>query len=269
LLKLSIIICLSLLAIKALVLALERTIPYVPSRQITLNPDDFIMTWENVNFSPKNDINIKLHGWLIKTQQKRKSTILYFHGNAGNITNRLPIAHNLTEAGYDVFLFDYRGYGKSEGSPSEKGLYDDALGAYSFLIENKKIKPEELILMGRSLGCAVSLELALHSSARAVIIISPFTSLKDMARANVIFYPLSFFASDAYNNKKKIRSLICPLLIAHSYDDEIIPFRMGKTLFDLANPPKAFYQFTGGHNDDYFEKDDFIKKINNFTDSLK
>lgn len=261
------ILCLLLGAVKILVLALERVIPFVPSRKITLTPEDFLLKWKNVQFTPFEKDSPVLHGWFIQTKAHPKATILYFHGNAGNITGRIPIAHSLVEKGYHVFLFDYRGYGKSEGSPSEKGLYEDAKGAYDYLVDVEKIAPGEIIFMGRSLGCSVAVDLSLYKTPKSLVLISPLTSAKAVARSIFLYYPFSFFMSQCFDNEKKIIQISAPVLIAHSPEDGILPFHMGKTLFQKAREPKTFITLKGGHNDDYFEDKGFMEQLDDFMSS--
>ncbi len=253
------------LALKALVFMLERTMPFVPSQKIEVMPKDFLLKSANVSLYPDHGPSPVLTGWLIKTLKPPvKATILYCNGNAGNKSHRLPIAHSLARRGYNVFLFDYRGYGDSNGTPSEKGLFRDGKAAFLYLTEHENIPPENIILMGRSLGCAVALKSALHQSPGALVLISPFTSAKNMARKMPLFYPLSFLMSPLFDNTEMIPQVSCPVLICHSPKDEIISFSMGEELYRSAPEPKKLIPLSGGHNVDYFEDEKFLNELDDF-----
>ncbi|MCK5708870.1 MAG: alpha/beta hydrolase [Candidatus Aureabacteria bacterium] len=257
-------------SIKLLVMVIERTSPYIPTRIISVTPKDFSLNWENCYFNPNDDKSLSLNGWFINSStEKNKGTVLYCHGNAGNMENRISTAYFLSYAGYDVFLFDYRGYGKSTGTPSEKGFYADALSAYNYLTEIKNIPHQDIIFMGRSIGCSVASHLAVKKQPKALVLISPFTSAPDMARLTIIFYPLSFFMSISYDNTKNIPQIKCPLVVVHSVNDEMIPYRMGRSLFEMAITEKKLIELTQGHNDDYFERSKFVKELTDFLENLK
>ena len=159
----------------------------------------------------------------------------------------------LLDYGLQVFIYDYRGYGRSGGKPSETGLYQDGLAAYDYLVDRKGISPDRIIPFGRSLGAAVATEIATKRNVRSLIIESAFTSTKGMAKNMFLFQLLSPFLPHHYNNLGKIKSIAVPKLIIHGKADEIIPFSMGEMLHRAANAPKYFFPITGaGHNDTYF-----------------
>ena len=158
----------------------------------------------------------------------------------------------LIERNIQVFIFDYRGYGRSSGSPSEKGVYMDGQAAYNYLVDKEHIPPGNIVFFGRSLGGAVAIELALNRDARSIIIESAFASTKDMAKTMFLFNLLSFVLPPNYNNLEKISNIGIPKLIIHGEDDEIIPFSMGKRIFEASREPKYFYVIRGsGHNDTF------------------
>jgi fermentation-respiration switch protein FrsA (DUF1100 family) len=193
----------------------------------------------------------RLHGWFFPLKGDLP-TILFCHGNAGNISHRLENIKLLLDQRLQVFIFDYRGYGKSTGRPSEAGVYSDGLAAYDFLAKQKGVQPDKIVLFGRSLGAAVAIEIALQRQVRSIIIESPFTSTKEMAKTVLLFWPLSFFSPPHYNNKAKIGRISIPKLVIHGENDRIVPFHMGQKLYDLAKPPKYFFPIKGaGHNDTY------------------
>ena len=191
----------------------------------------------------------KLHGWFFPLSGK-SPVILFCHGNAGNISHRLHNIQELLKKGFQVFIFDYRGFGKSNGSPSREGVYLDGLAAYDYLRNRLGIPPNRIILFGRSLGAAVATEIAAKRKVNRLILESAFTSTKAMARTMPLFALLSPFLPAHYNNLKKIEHITIPKLIIHGNRDEIIPFTMGEQLFEAGPEPKAFYAIEGaGHND--------------------
>jgi hypothetical protein len=179
------------------------------------------------------------------------SWILVRHGNAGNISHVLDRALLLqARRRSSVFLYDYRGYGASEGSPDEAGTYRDARAAYGYLVEEKQVKADELVLFGESLGSAVSLELALARPA-ALVLEAPFTSVRDMARTTILA-PLAPFVRTRYESLARISRLRMPLLVVQGDRDEIVPPAQGRRLFDAAREPKRYFAIRGaGHNDTY------------------
>lgn len=210
-------------------------------------PSNWGLHYEEIFFQAED--NIKLHGWYFPAKREMP-LILFCHGNAGNISHCLPVIEQMNERGLPVFIFDYRGYGKSEGSPTEKGIYMDGLAAYDFVLKYKDLQPEKIVPFGHSLGAAVAVEIALNRKIRAVILESAFTSMKDMAKTILIFRPLAHLSGPAYNNLEKVRRIAKPMLIIHGDRDEIVPFKMGEALFKGSKQPKYFLPVKGaGHND--------------------
>lgn len=224
---------------------LERYLVYFPDRHLASNPSQVGLAYEEIFFEAP--AARKLHGWWIP-HPKAKATLLFFHGNAGNISHRLEKLKILNEVGFATFIFDYAGFGKSEGSPSEKILYEDGRVAYEYLTKNLKIDPKKLIVYGESLGCAVAIELATQKMVQGLICEAAFTSLKEMAKAH---YPLlAPLTSDQFNNLKKIEKIKALKLFIHSKQDEIAPFNQMQKLYEAAPPPKTDLWFeSGGHND--------------------
>jgi len=228
---------------------------YFPLKEITVTPDNAGLPYEEVFFMTSD--NKKLNGWFIPND-KTDFVVLIFHGNAGNISHRLPKISMLYDLGYSVFVFDYRGYGKSEGRPSESGFYEDAIAAYKYLNEDKRFPAENIIFYGASIGGAVGIDLAQKVKAKALITEDTFTSISDMARITYPFIP-KFFISTKFDSISKIKNVDCPKLIIHSADDEMIPFAMGKKLYEEAAEPKEFLEISGFHNEAYFLSEEQIK----------
>lgn len=243
---------------------IENFFIFFPQASFDFHPQDLRMEYREVYFNT-ND-GQRLHGWFFPTA-KPDPVILFFHGNAGNISHRLDNITRMVEKDLQVFIFDYRGYGKSTGRPSEKGLYMDGLAAYEYLLEQEKIPPENIIFFGRSLGAAVALEVVTQKRARSIIMESAFTSTKDMANAIVLFRLFSWAIPPNYHNLAKIGRIHIPLLIIHGDHDEIVPFHMGQTLFAAANDPKYFLKLAGaGHNDTYVVGgEDYFKTFSKFV----
>ncbi|MES0328422.1 MAG: alpha/beta hydrolase, partial [Gammaproteobacteria bacterium] len=180
-----------------------------------------------------------------------EQVLLFFHGNAGNISHRrasLEVFHRL---GLNVLMIDYRGYGQSQGSPSEAGLYLDAAVAWSYLVDEKGFDANQVVIFGRSLGGAVATDLASNVSARALILESTLSSSRDFAQ--LVFPVLSrlIFMRFDFDSAAKLSHVKTPVLVLHSPDDEIMPFELGETVFEAANEPKAFVRMRGGHNDGF------------------
>lgn len=229
----------------AFVRYLELTGVFFPSREIAVSPSVTGLPWEDVYFKARDGTNI--NAWFFKNPQA-KSTIIFAHGNAGNMGDRLPKIEFFYELGLNVFIFDYRGYGKSEGRPSEAGIYLDAQGAYDYLQLRGDVDMKNIILYGASLGGAVAIDLATHRSAALLVVESSITNARQMAK---IFYPFvpSFCLSLKFDSIDKVRALRTSKLFIHSPEDEIVPYGIGQKLFEAAGEPKEFLKIRGGHND--------------------
>ncbi len=228
---------------------IENFFIFYPDRDIEFHPADRHLNFEDIYFEAED--KTRLHGWFFP-QKGNAPVILFCHGNAGNICHRLENVKLLLDQKLQVFIFDYRGYGQSKGSPSEKGIYLDGLAAYDFLVIQKNIPPERIALFGRSLGASVAIEIAIKRKIRSLITESAFTSTKGMARTMLLFMPFSFFLPPHYNNLDKISRIHVPKLIIHGEEDEIVPFSMGQKLYEKAQAPKYFYPIkNAGHNDTY------------------
>ena len=190
---------------------------------------------------------LQLNAWYLPAVNER-GVILFCHGNAGNIGNRISTLKLFNQLGLSSLIFDYRGYGLSEGKTTEAGTYRDADAAWLYL-RNQGYDESEIIIMGRSLGAAVAAELAHRNRPKAVVLESSFTSVPDIAADLYPLLPVRWLSRFDYNTLGYLQSITAPLLIIHSRDDEIIPFSHGQRLFAAANPPKQFLELKGGHND--------------------
>jgi uncharacterized protein len=227
--------------------ALERLFVYYPIRQIREDPGTIGLSYQDVSLNTED--GVRVHGWFIPCEGARR-TVLIFHGNAGNIGDRLSYIELFHELDTHVFIIDYRGYGKSEGKPFEEGLYRDATAAFSWWAKERQPAGEKLILFGESLGGAVAVNLAARVAPAGLILQSTFTSAKDMAKTNILFRLMFPLTNVRFDSATDIVRVACPKLVIHGTRDEIVPYRMGEILYERMASPKWFYSVPeAGHND--------------------
>jgi len=220
---------------------------YFPSRTIEHLPADAGLAYGDLWF--ETDDGERLHGWWVKRRAAALGHVLLCHGNAGNVGDRLLHATLLTAVGFDVLLFDYRGYGHSSGTPGEQGTYRDARGALACLLRQPDVDPSRVLYLGESLGGAVAIELALAHPPAGLVLLSAFTSVREMARVHYALIPTAL-VPDAYPSLRLIGRLRAPLLVLHGEDDALVPVEHGRALFDAATGPKRLRIVPGvGHND--------------------
>ncbi len=239
---------------------------FFPLRDVETTPSFLHIPFEDVYI--KTEDNIKINGWFIP-KEGAKYTILFCHGNAGNIGNRLEKIILLREANVNIFIIDYRGYGKSQGRPTEQGLYLDAAAAYNYLLDKREIKAENIILYGESVGTAVIINLASTAKIAGLIAEGGFSTGRDMGREIYPFLP-SFVFSNKFDSLSKIKNINEPKLFIHSRDDEIIPFSLAKKLFDTAGEPKQLKEIKGSHNSCFFDcREACLSCIKSFIEQLQ
>ena len=220
---------------------------YMPRRELEGTPAQLNLKFEDITFVAED--GVKLHGWWLPHDRAR-GTVLHCHGNAGNISHRLELAADLHRLGVNVFLFDYRGYGRSGGWPRERGLYRDARAAYEFVrSQYGDVEQPPVVVHGQSLGGAVAAQLALDKPVRGLILESTFTSVPDMAANLYPWLPARLLCGARFDTLAKIGRITCPRLLAHSTQDEMIPYAQGRRLLDAAAAPRRFCALTGGHNE--------------------
>ncbi len=235
---------------------------YVPERFESLSPTSVSLPFEDINFLTADGES--LNGWFIPAMGA-KVTILYCHGNAGNISNRLSRLNHFYKMGFNVFIFDYRGYGNSTGKPSEKGLYLDAQAAYDYVITRKDVDRENIVVLGVSLGGPVAAELCLNRKVKALVLENTFVSLALQGKDLYPYLPVRFLLWEKYDTLSRIKKISIPKLFFHGIDDEVVSFKHARLLYDAALPPKVFVPFRGGHDDDIFKlSDDYEKKLIEF-----
>jgi fermentation-respiration switch protein FrsA (DUF1100 family) len=243
-------------------------------RDFIATPEQLGLPYESVTLQTEDGVT--LHGWLVPAQAAidrmgTTGTVLFFHGNAGNISHRIDYLSMFHRLGYQTFIFDYRGYGQSDGSPSESGTYIDAQAAWDYLVEERGIPPGSIALFGESLGGAVAAWLAAREHPGLLVLASVFTSLPDMAAKIYPFFPVRLLSLFNYNTLEYLGSVACPVFIAHSPGDEIVPFAHGCALYDAAPEPKEFLELEGGHNDGFiFMRETWVRALSEFmAHSLK
>lgn len=235
---------------------------YFPERRLTATPKDIGLNYQEVPFWTAS--GRKLHGWFLPHAQA-KATFLFFHGNAGNISHRLEKLKIFYDLGIETFIMDYSGYGKSEGSPSEKNLYKDGFATYTHATQQRQIDPARILLYGESLGSSVAIEVALQEQVAGIILEGAFTSLKELASKHMPF--LSFLAANEYNNLEKIGRIKVPLLFIHPKNDEICPFEEALRLYEKAPlPKKSVWLERGGHNDAFcLDQEKYVQGLKEFV----
>lgn len=228
----------------------EQRLIFYPDRIIYQTPANVGLLFDDVYFLSRD--GVRLNGWYIPHPDAR-TTLLWFHGNAGNISHRVEnirLLHDKVKI--NIFIFDYRGYGRSEGKISEAGTYQDGEAAIDLLRDRYHAQPGDLVIFGRSLGAAVAAEMATRVEGLVLILESPFVSVPEMARIVFPYLPLASLLSTQYNALEKIQRVKSPLLIFHGDRDEVVPFSHGRRIFEAAAEPKRFYTITGAsHNDTY------------------
>lgn len=220
-------------------------LPDMPGRELAATPGTIGLEYEDVSLETGDGVGV--HGWFVPGSSLR--VLLYFHGNAGNISHRLASIKDFHELGLSVLIIDYRGYGQSGGKPTERGLYRDAAAAWQYLATDRGLSPDDIIVFGRSLGGSVASWLAVEKNPAALIVDSAFTSVPDIGQETYPWLPVRLLARFRHPTREYVANAACPVLVVHSRDDEIIPFHHGEAIFSVANEPKTFLEIRGGHND--------------------
>jgi len=237
----------------------------VPGRDVTMTPAEIGLAHEEVIVETADDVSV--HGWFIPGRSRR--VLLFFHGNAGNISHRLDSIRQFHDLGLSVLIVDYRGYGESGGRTTEAGIYRDAEAAWRYLVDIRGLRPEEIIVFGRSLGASVAARLAAQQRPLALIVESSFVSVPAMAQEIYPWLPVRWLSRLRHATADYIREVHCPVLVVHSLDDEIIPFRHGQTVFAAAPEPRVFLELRGSHNDGFLlDESAYLEGLSAFLQTL-
>jgi uncharacterized protein len=250
----------------ALVYVAQPGLIYFPTSDLTATPADRGLAFEDVTIPTADGESI--HGWYVPVPDPA-GHVLFFHGNAGNISHRLDTVEILHRMGHAVFIIDYRGYGRSSGRPSEAGTYADAAAAWTHLRETRGVDPKRIVVYGRSLGGAVAVWLAANHTPAGLIVESTFTRVADMGAHHYPYLPARWLTRIRYDSLSRMPSVRCEVFSAHSADDEIVPLHLGKALAESARDLNAFVTLAGSHNDSfrrgggayYRSLDAFIRRV--------
>ena len=223
----------------------QSRLVYFPAKALAATPNAVGLAYEDVNLASADGAGI--HGWYLPGQTRAR-TLLFLHGNAGNISHRLESLRLFNALGLNILIIDYSGFGQSGGTPGEQQTYDDALLAWRHLTESRGLDPERIVIFGRSLGGGVATWLAAHRRPGALILESSFTSVPALAGRYYPMFPVRWLARIQYDNAARLPTVRCPVLITHSRDDELIPIAHGRSLYALAPEPKQFFEMQGDHN---------------------
>ncbi len=248
---------------------MEQKFIFYPTSAIEQTPADAGLAFDDVTFTTAD--GIRLNGWFVP-YPGADVTLLWFHGNAGNISHRVDNIRLLHDkVATHIFIFDYRGYGRSEGKISEEGTYKDGEAALGYLRSREDVDPKKIVFFGRSLGAAVAAEIATGQQCLALILETPFASIREMARVAFPFLPVGPFLRTRYDTVEKVKKIKAPVLVVHGDRDDIVPFAQGRAVFEAAREPKEFYTIPGArHNDTYIAGGDaYFAALKNFIDRAK
>ena len=257
------VIIFSYLAILFFIYFNQRNLLYHPSENNYLN-EKANFVYEEV-YIPSTENNLK--GWFHKKNLTKNKTLVFFHGNAGSLENRIYKLNLIKDFDLNFLIIAYRGFSGNKGKPTERGLYEDALSALKWLKTNYSIKDKDIIIYGESLGTSISIEVSQNKKYSGIILESPFTSMTDAAKHYYPYLPVSLLLKDKYDSIEKIKNINIPILVMHGKKDKIIPFEMGKKIFESANQPKFFYS---PDNDDHMMNYDenLLKAIKSFLKKI-
>lgn len=232
-----------------MVRAIENRFIFFPDGVLSADPGQIGMPFEDLEIQA--DEGVVLHGWWIPAAQAEDQApvIIFFHGNAGNISHRLSTIQLLRDLGVTTCIFDYRGYGRSTGTPTEAGVYADAQAVYRHCREVRRVAPDRILLFGRSLGGAVAIDLATQVPIAGLIVEGTFTHAADMARQMPLGWFLKKWIQTKFDNLEKVRTLALPKLFIHGTADQVVPFAYGQRLFEAAGEPKEWYAVEKGRHE--------------------
>ena len=267
-LKVALVVVLAYAVLAGCVFITQGSLLYYPQmgREMAATPAAQGLPYEDVSI--RTEDGETLNAWWLPAARARGAVVL-FHGNAGNISHRIDYARMFGRLGYGTLLVDYRGYGKSTGTPTEEGTYRDAVASWRWLTEARGLAPSDIVIFGESLGGAIACWLAARHTPRALIVASSFTSVPDLGAELYRFLPVRLLSRFRYDTRACLKDVHAPVLIAHSRGDDIIPYAHGERLYAAANEPKQFLVLSGGHNDGFvFARPEWAAAIGAFLESV-
>jgi uncharacterized protein len=220
-------------------------LPNLPGRALTATPEAIGLSYEDVTLTTED--GVALHGWWLPGETE--TTLLFFHGNAGNISHRLQSLRQFRSLGLSVLIIDYRGYGQSDGRPGEQGTYQDARAAWRHVTEQRGVAPRDVVVFGRSLGGAIAAWLAAEKSPGALIVEGAFTSIPDLGQELYWYLPVRWLSRFDYPTREFVARTDSPVLIVHSRDDELARFHHGEALYEAARGTRQLLALRGSHNE--------------------
>jgi len=242
---------------------MQDRLVFYPTRDLEQSPAAYGLCYEDLLVEAGS--GERVHGWYVPGRVDNGlagKVVLFCHGNGGNISHRLETIKTVTDLGCDILVFDYRGYGRSDGSPSESAFYADASACYDWLRQHKGWAASDIVLFGRSLGGAVAVDLASRRACGGLIVESSLTSVADMARRMFPWYPARYLVRYRFDGLAKIGRVSCPILVTHSPEDDVIPYEMGVRLYEAAGEPKCFLDLRGRHDDrDYLYDPEYRRAV--------
>ena len=256
-------IILCYLLILVFVFFYQRNLLYHPFEN-NYSSDQINFSYEEIFIPASNGNNLK--GWFHKKDLNNKKTLVFFHGNAGDLRNRIYKLNLMKDFDINFLIVAYRGFSGNKGKPSEKGLYEDARSTLNWLTK-QKIKEKQIIIYGESLGTGVSIEVAQNRKFAGIILESPFTSIVEAGKFYYPYLPVSLLLEDRYETIKKLKNIDCPILVMHGKKDKIVPFKMGKKVFENAKEPKfSYFPDDDDHMMNYNK--DLLYALSNFFKSI-
>ncbi len=249
------------LGLLLLISIFQAKLIFFPTSEIATTPATYQWDYEEIT---RNVDGETTHGWFISAPDTSRGTVLFSHGNAGNISDRLESIKIFRDLDFNTLIYDYGGYGKSSGSPSEKRCYADIRSQWEYLTKERQIPEDKIILFGRSLGGGPTAQLATEVDPAAVILESTFASIADMAHGQFPIFPTTLLLKHKFNTIHKVPEITAPVLHIHSSDDTLIPYTHGQKLFEASTQPKQFHDLHGDHNEGYLISKDYPQAVNEF-----
>jgi len=225
---------------------------YFPYSKLVSTPDEVGLGYTPLKLTTQDDV--RLSAWYIPAMDEQ-GVVLFCHGNGGNISYLVETIWQYHRLGLSTLVFDYRGYGESEGTPTEEGTYRDSEAAWRYLVKQRSIPPSRIVVIGRSLGGAVAAWLAQKHTPGALVLESPFVSVPDIAADVYPYFPVRWMSRFNYGTVDYVKNVKCPVLVVHSPDDEIIPYEHGRRVFEQALEPKGFLEIRGSHNEGFHQSE--------------